>query len=253
VVVISWNRPGTGARKVAARDAMARAGVVVRYEDEELLVADKPAGLLTDAADQDQARHQDTLRKRVRAFIGREVWPAHRIDRHTTGLVLFAKTERAREHLKAQWVTRSPMREYRAWVEGEFRPDSGHFADWMAWDPAGRLQRPTPPHADHAWLAEADFEVTERFGALATELRVRLVTGRRNQIRLHVMLAGHPLLGEALYRLPESAKKSRVFFQRQALHAARLGVLHPATDEPIQWEAPLPSDLEDLLRKLRSR
>jgi 23S rRNA pseudouridine1911/1915/1917 synthase len=251
-VVIYWNRPGTGARKVAARDAMARAGVVVRYEDDDLLVADKPAGLLTDAADLDQARHHDTLRKRIQAFVGREVWPAHRIDRHTTGLVLFAKTERARDHLKAQWVEREPLREYRAWVEGRFARDAGHFADWMVWDSAGRLQRPAPPHSEGAWLAEADFEVTERFGDLATELRVRLVTGRRNQIRLHVMLASHPLVGEALYRLPESSRaRSRVFFPRQALHAAKLGVIHPATDEPIRWEAPLPPDLEDLVRRLR--
>jgi 23S rRNA pseudouridine1911/1915/1917 synthase len=255
-VVIHWNRPGTGVRKVAARDAMAKAGVVVRFEDEHVLVADKPAGLLTDAADLDQARYQDTLRKRVQAFVGREVWPAHRIDRHTTGLVLFAKTERARDHLKAQWVERKPLREYRAWVEGRFPRDSGRFGDWMGWDSAARLQRPVPPHADGAWFAEADFEVTERFGDLATELRVRLVTGRRNQIRLHVMLAGHPLVGEALYRLPPSSHPRRpprpppVFFARQALHAARLGVVHPATDEPITWEAPLPVDLEDLLARL---
>jgi 23S rRNA pseudouridine1911/1915/1917 synthase len=252
VVEIAWNRPGTGAKRVAAREGLERANVVLLHEDAAIVVADKPAGLLTDAADVDQARHEDTLRKRVRAWLGgRPVWPAHRIDRDTTGVVVLAKTPEARDALKAQWITRSPERVYTAIVEGRFRPDGrgeGRFSDWMAWDAAERIQRACAPDAPGAWLAEATWRVVERFGDRATGLEVRLVTGRRNQIRLHAMLAGHPLVGESLYRKREPT----VVFPRQALHAAALGFVHPTDGVPVRYEAPLPADLEQLLRSLRA-
>lgn len=247
-VVIAWARPGTGRRRTAGREAMERAGVTVLYEDPAMLVADKPAGLLTDAADQDQARHRDTLRKRVRAWLGgAEAFPVHRIDRDTTGVVAFAKTEPAREALRAQWETRSPERVYLAVVEGRVERDGGHFADWMAWDARVRVQRPCDPQADGAYLAEADWRVVERLRG-ATLIEVRLVTGRRNQIRLHAMLLGHPLVGEPLYR---RQGRERIPFPRQALHARRLGLKHPTTGAPVVFEAPLPPDLERLLARLR--
>lgn len=247
-VEIAWTRPGTGARKVAAREALSRAGVTVVYEDEHILAADKPAGLLTDAADAEQAKHQDTLRKRVRAWLdGRVVWPAHRIDRDTTGIVLFAKTALARQHLHQQWIERRPERVYMVFVEGAFPRDSGRFGDWMAWDAAARLQRPSSEGAPNAWFAEADFRVVERFGRRATQLEVRLISGRRNQIRLHAMLAGHPLVGEPLYR----RRDPELPFPRQALHARRLTVEHPATSAPTTFEAPIPLDLLQLSDRLR--
>lgn len=247
-VEIAWTRPGTGARRTAAREAMARAGVEIVHEDDHLLVANKPAGLLTDAADAEQAKYQDTLRKRVKAWLtGRPVWPAHRIDRDTTGLVCFAKTEAAREHLKAQWIERRPERVYLAIVEGAFPRSAGRFSDWMVWDGAQRLQREASADTPNAWLAEATYTVIESFGSKATALEVRLVSGRRNQIRLHAMLAGHPLVGEPLYRRRDATLR----FPRQALHALRLGLEHPGTGEPMSFEAPLPPDLVQLLAALR--
>lgn len=246
---IAWTRPGTGARRVAARDALARAGVTVVFEDEHILVANKPVGLLTDAADTEQARLEDTLRKRVRAWLdGRPVWPAHRIDRNTTGLVLFAKTEPARAHLKQQWIERRPERIYTAICEGPFPRTSGRFADWMVWDAKVLLQRPATAEAPHAWLAEAEYRIIEPYGRRATHLEVSLVSGRRNQIRLHLMLAGHPLVGEPIYR----NRDPQVPFPRQALHARRLVVEHPATGSPVTFEAPIPPDLQRLLATLRS-
>lgn len=249
VVEIAWNRPGTGARRVEAERRLDRAGVVVRYEDPHLLVADKPPGLLTDAADTDQRKHRDTLRKRVRAYLqADEVWPAHRIDRDTSGLVLFARTEAARENLLAQWHARTPLREYRVVVEGRWERRDGRAQDWMRWDANQRLQRPCGPEDAGAWLAEADIERLEDLSGRATSLAVRLVTGRRNQIRLQTLLAGHPLVGEPLYR----RRPATVPFPRQALHAFRLGFVHPATGEGVVFESPLPPDLERLLESLRT-
>lgn len=251
-IEIAWNAAGTSARRVAGREALQRSGVSIVYEDDAVLVADKPPGLLTDAATRDQARHRDTLRKRVRAWLGTaEVWPAHRIDRDTSGLVVFAKTPAARQSLHDQWVAREPLRAYLVVVEGRVAADEGHFADWMRWDPSRRRQRPVPPETEEAWLAEADFAVVKRFGGLATQLEVRLVTGRRNQIRLHAQLAGHPLIGETSYRDP--GRSSGVRFDRQALHAHRLGFRHPVDGRDVTFEAPVPPDLAKLLRFLRSR
>lgn len=258
-IVITWNRPGTGAKRVAAKEALERVGVVVRYEDDAILVADKPAGLLTDAADAEQHKHRDTLRKRVKAWLqGAPVWPAHRIDRDTTGLVLFAKTEAAQQILKEQWVTRSPTRVYLAVFQGSLETDKGQFGDWMRWDGIARLQRPCEPHVEDGWFAQADFQVKERFGSRGTLVEVRLITGRRNQIRLHAMLAGHPLFGEDLYRIParpgsRAAEREALLptLPRQALHAHRLGVIHPSTRQPVVFESPLPEDLSELIRRLR--
>lgn len=247
-VSIAWNRPGTGEKKVAGRVAMERAGVMVRHQDDAVVVVDKPPGLLTDAADADQAKHRDTLRKRLKAYLQAvDVWPVHRIDRDTSGLVAFARTEAAREHLAAQWHARTPLREYRLVVEGRFPRAEGRFSDWMAWDGRQRLQRPCGPDDEGAWLAEATFRVEERFGDRATLLQVRLVSGRRNQIRLHCQLAGHALVGEPLYRRREAT----IPFPRQALHAARLGFVHPTTGAPLELTSPLPPDLEGLLQRLR--
>lgn len=258
-IVIRWNQPGTGARRVAAKEALDRVGVVVRHEDDAILVADKPAGLLTDAADSDQLKHRDTLRKRVKAWLqGAPVWPAHRIDRDTTGLVVFAKTELAQKILKAQWIERTPTRVYLVVVEGAIEPDRGRFSDWMRWDGATRIQRPCEPDSEDAWLAQADWSVRERFDGRGTLIEVRLITGRRNQIRLHAMLAGHPLYGEELYRIPvrpgsraEARAATRPTIPRQALHAHRLGFVHPTTRQPVEFESPLPEDIAELLRRLR--
>jgi 23S rRNA pseudouridine1911/1915/1917 synthase len=109
------------------------------------------------------------------------------------------------------------------------------------------LQRPVAPDAPGAWHAEADFQVVERFVRRATSLEVSLISGRRNQIRLHAMLAGHPLVGEPLYR----RRDPQIPFARQALHARRLVIDHPATGEATTLEAPIPPDLIRLAADLR--
>lgn len=246
---VAWSRPGSAARKVRGREALERAGVRVLYEDQSVIAVDKPAGLLTDAASEEQRREEDTLKKRVRGWLGGgEAHVVHRIDRDTTGVVLFAKTLEAARRLDQQIHRQRPERVYLALVVGEVRGDAGRFADWMVWDRAQRVQRPSRPGAPEAALAEADWRVRERLRG-ATLLEVRLLSGRRNQIRLHASLFGHPLVGERLYRRPEDPRGPA--FPRQALHAARLGVEHPTTRRPLVVEAPLPEDLAALIASLR--
>lgn len=250
-VEVAWTRPGTNAKATAGRVALTRANVAVLHQDDAIVVVDKPAGLLTDAADAAQARDEDTLRKRLAAFVGGAVWPAHRLDRDTTGVVVFALTEAARAALKAQWIERTPERRYLTIVEGDFPGAQGRFADWMVWDEVARLQRPCAPNAPDAWLAEAEWTVLERFGGRATSLELALVTGRRNQIRLHAMLAGHPVVGEIQYRPRGRERQSPIRFARQALHARWLGFRHPTTGAPVRFEAPIPDDLRALSASLR--
>jgi 23S rRNA pseudouridine1911/1915/1917 synthase len=245
-VEIAWNRRGSSAARTAGREGMDRAGVGVVWEDDDLIVCDKPSGLLTDSADADQAKHQDTLRKRVRAWTGRAVFPAHRIDRDTSGLVCFGKDERLREPLMGQWAERTPLRRYLALVEGRIDAAGGLFCDWMVWDGKALLQRPCRAGSRGGVLAEADWEVLGR-SVRATLLAVRLRSGRRNQIRLHTRLAGHPLVGETLYRdWPPTVE-----FPRQALHAYQLGFRHPRDGRSLRFEAPVPADLRALLTTLR--
>lgn len=246
-VLLAWSQPGTAAKKVAHRDAAIRAGVRVVASDDAIVVADKPAGLLTDAADPTQERDHDTLRKRLRAMFGSKVAPAHRIDRNTTGLVLFARTPEALTALKEQFYARTPERVYLALVEGHVKGDRGRWADWMAWDGKQKVQEPCEATAEGAFRAEASWVVRERLRN-ATLLEVRLVSGRRNQIRLQAMLAGHPLVGEAVYR---QRGPTPIPFGRQALHAHRLGIVHPSTGQPITWTSPLPRDLVALIGTLR--
>jgi 23S rRNA pseudouridine1911/1915/1917 synthase len=245
-VEIAWSKPGTSKRRTTGREELQRARVAIVHQDEVIVVADKPSELLTDAADQEQQRHRDTLRKRIAAWLGAPVWPAHRIDRDTTGLVAFARSEPVRDALMAQWRARTPDRVYLAVVEGAVGREAGRWTDWMAWDGKARVQRPCAAEAGGAFLAEADWRVVERLGG-ATLIEVRLVSGRRNQIRLQAMLRGHALVGEGLYR----RGPARIPFPRQALHAARLAFDHPVTGARVTVEAPLPADLQRLLSQLR--
>lgn len=250
---VDWDRPGTSRRLVAAKKALVAAGVDVLWSDEAIVAVDKPAGLLTDSATREQYQREDSLRKRLAALLraeGDAVRIVHRIDRDTTGVVLAARTEAAEAALLAQFHRQEPVRVYRALVHGEPRP--GTWEDWMAWDRARRLQVPTRPEAPRAVLARAEVALVERFGDVA-EIEVRLVTGRRNQIRLQAMLRGCPLVGERLYVPEEWDPRGRIRFHRQALHAWRLGVRHPTTGAPIAFEAPFPTDIEELRGALRAR
>ena len=120
----------------------------------------------------------------------------------------------------------------------------------MSWDSERLVQRPAGPDTPGAVLAQAHYRVTSEFALGHSAVEVRLVTGRRNQIRLHAMLRGFPLVGERKYLAPGSEPRAGGI-ARHALHACRLAFDHPATGERITVESPVPPDLQRLLRGLR--
>lgn len=222
------------------------------YEDDALFVVNKPAGLLTiplpDHRETESVQEllEDYLRSRGRK---RRAFVVHRIDRDTSGLVMFAKDALSQKRIKDQFRRREPERVYWALVYGHPEPPAGTWRDHLFWDKDSLIQKQTHPKDPRAAEAISDYRVLEAFRD-ASLIEVRLRTGKRNQIRLQARLRGHTLVGEKRYVFgPETIRP--VEFARQALHAQRLALRHPADDRPLAFEAPLPADFASLLRKLR--
>lgn len=255
-VSIAWGKPGTGRLKHQARKGLAEAHLELLYEDEWLLAVNKPTGLLTDTASRHQSMYSDSMRVRLQRYLraqGDPVYVVHRIDRDTSGIVLAARTEPASKELRRQFRNHLPERCYLAVVHGVPEPVEAEWTDWMAWEPAKRIQRATAPEIEGSVQARTRMRTIAQFGRYAALIELRLHTGRRNQIRLQAQLRGHPLMGEKLY-LPEDWKgPSRPLIHRQALHALSLEVSHPRHRKPILFEAPLPPDMLQLLEVLERR
>lgn len=247
-VVRLWaDRPGS-----AQRRGPTRAGALdILYEDAALVVINKPAGLLTvplaarDAAVSVHAWLDAHLRRQGK----RRSHVVHRIDRDTSGLVVFAKNTRAQLALKKQFRRREPDRIYWAVVYGHPSPASGTWRDHLVWDPDALIQKETSPKDPRAAEAVSEYRVLETFRETSL-IEVRLQTGKRNQIRLQARLRGHMLVGERRYVYgPEQLRT--IPFERQALHARRLRVVHPDTGRLLEFEAPLPEDMNALITRLR--
>ena len=225
------------------------------YEDAELLVVDKPAGIVVHPAAGNRDRtllnglllHRPELRALPRAGI------VHRLDKDTTGLMVVAGTLRAHTSLVDQLRHRSVRREYDALVRGQVI--SGGTLD----APIGRhpVARTRMAVVTGGRAAVTHYRVQQRFPA-HTLLRVVLETGRTHQIRVHMAHLGHPLVGDPLYggrlQIPTGtsavAEEALRGFRRQALHATRLALRHPADGRELSWQAPLPADFATLLRAL---
>lgn len=253
-VVVDWNRAGTSPAHHRARAALVQADLKVLFEDDQVIAIEKPVGLLTDAADREQQLERDTVKKRLVQYLRPQgVHPivCHRIDRDTTGVVLFAKDERSAIELKRQFRLHLPERVYRCVVQGTPQGESGEWVNPMRWDQRQLVQVPCQESDGGAVVGRANWRLIEALAQGCSHLEVRLYTGRRNQIRLQCAMRGMPMVGEALY-VP-AGHHARVPFPRQALHAHRLQVLHPTTGEPLTIESPLPADFRGLLRSLHAR
>jgi 23S rRNA pseudouridine1911/1915/1917 synthase len=242
------DRPGTSRSGVRPR----RAGdLEILYEDDSLLVVNKPAGLLVVPLPRrdgtptvyDQVQHHLRPRGKRRPLI------VHRIDRDTSGIVVFAKDAGAQERLKEQFRRREPERVYQAIVYGHPSPASGTWRDHLLWDQKSLIQKQTYASDPRGKEAISEYRVVERFEE-ATLIEVRLVTGKRNQIRLQARLRGHTLVGEQRYIYGPDEIRT-IEFPRQALHAWRLGFRHPYDGRELRFEAALPADMEALIRRLR--
>ncbi|HBO5906964.1 TPA: 23S rRNA pseudouridine(1911/1915/1917) synthase RluD [Pseudomonas aeruginosa] len=226
------------------------------YEDEHILVIDKPAGLVVHPA----AGHQDGTLLNAMLYHVPDIANVpragivHRLDKDTTGLMVVAKTLEAHTKLVAQLQARSVSRIYEAIVIGVIT--SGGTID----APIGRhgVQRQKMAVVDAGKVAVSHYRVLERFRA-HTHTRVKLETGRTHQIRVHMSHIGYPLVGDPVYggrfRIPPVASQTLVQtlreFPRQALHARFLELDHPATGVRMKWESPLPEDFLWLLSLLR--
>lgn len=240
------------------------------YEDREVLVVNKPAGLVVHPG---HGNYTGTL---VNALAWHfkdtpdydvndpRLGLVHRIDKDTSGLLVIAKTPAAKTMLGAQFFNKTTRREYLALVWGDFDADSGTIVGNIARNPRNKLQMCVTDDPLVGKHAVTHWEVVERFGYV-TLVRCRLETGRTHQIRVHMLSQGHPLFNDERYGGDKILKgttssKYRQFIEncfetcpRQALHARTLGFVHPRTGEQMDFETPLPEDMSRLLEKWRNR
>src|SRR5215475_10999226 len=243
------DRPGSAERRYAERR---ESGLHLLYEDSSLLVINKPAGLLTVplTSQPDEPSLLDQVKYHLRSQKKTATLVVHRIDRDTSGIVVFAKTPEAQRNLKDQFERRTAERVYLAVVYGRPKPERGTWRDFLAWDQDQLRQQRAERRDRKAKEAVSHYRTMENFSGAAL-IEVSLVTGKRNQIRVQAGLRGHPLVGEKKY-VYEPAPRDRIKFGRQALHARRLKFLHPANDRPMSFEVAPPDDFQELIYKLRS-
>jgi 23S rRNA pseudouridine1911/1915/1917 synthase len=211
--------------------------VEIVFEDEHLLVVDKPAGLVSHPA----PGHDDpTLADAIDGFL------VHRLDRYTSGLLLVAKTEAVRDALQAQLKARRITREYLALVSGHPDTETGTIDAPLGRDRHNRTLMST--RTDKPRDAVTHFEVAERLPRTAL-LRVRLETGRTHQIRAHLAAIEHPVVGDPQYGGRESGR--RLGLARQFLHASKLMFRHPFTGELLACESKPPAELSHALDSAR--
>jgi 23S rRNA pseudouridine1911/1915/1917 synthase len=222
------------------------------FEDEHLVVVDKAAPFLTVPTDRHESntvvealnRHVSRSRRRGRVAV------VHRLDRGTSGLLVFAKSTEVAGELHAQFRARKTEREYAAIVAGELHNDEGTFSSRIA-TARKSLRRFSVRDGDRGEYAVTHYRV-ERQLRDATFVRVWLETGRRNQIRVHFAEARHPVLGDKRYE-PQLAQHRGWTARRLALHAAVLTFTHPRTGQQLKFESPLPDEFVHFLNRQSRR
>jgi 23S rRNA pseudouridine1911/1915/1917 synthase len=229
-------------KEAPARDDDAPAPYALAYRDEDLLVVDKPAGVVVHPA---RGHRTGTLAQALAEMAGGgeagRAGIVHRLDRDTSGLLVVARTEAVHRALKAQLQARAIVREYLALVEGRPPARTGTIDAPLGRDRRVRTRMST--ETDDPRAAITHFEL-ERTLPRTTLLRVRLETGRTHQIRAHLQAIGHPVVGD-----PEYGTAGRLGLERQFLHAARLAFTHPVSGARVDVSSPLPADLRAALER----
>lgn len=226
----------------------------ITYEDRDVIVVNKPRGMVVHPA---PGHYSGTLVNallyhcRDLSGINGVLRPGivHRIDKDTSGLLMAAKNDLAHASLAEQLKERTVARKYIALVHGNMEHDTGTIDAPIGRDPKDRKLYTVI--AQNSKNAVTHFQVTERFGDY-TLIELKLETGRTHQIRVHMKYIGHPLVGDPAYGIG-SAKQNLNFGGGQALHAHLIGFSHPRNNEYMEFSAPLPDDMSDILELLRRR
>lgn len=219
------------------RKKFASHGVEILYEDRDLVVIDKPSGLLSVATDHQKEHCVHSILKR--RFHTRRVFPVHRLDRDTSGILVFAYTEEARDHLKKQFEVHTIAREYNAVVQGAPSPTQGTWESYLVEEKNFFVRTASK---ERGQLAITHYKI-EQANAQFALLNLKLETGRKNQIRVQAKEAGCPLLGDEKYN-PSLGKKQH----RLCLHAIRLAFMHPTTKKTLVFISPPPVFFQKLVK-----
>jgi 23S rRNA pseudouridine1911/1915/1917 synthase len=203
------------------------------YEDDSLIVIDKPSGMLTIPTPKKESNTLSDLLNRELDERGIEVnaYPCHRLDRDTSGLIVYAKGKKMQQLMMEEFKNRNVKKVYTAFVHGKLKND----ADTIRIAIYDRNKR-------REESATTKYKVIERKKSF-TVIEVEPVTGRTNQIRIHFKEIGHPLVGEDVYAF---RRDFELRFKRAALHAGFITFIHPVTKERVQFIAPVPEDMENL-------
>jgi 23S rRNA pseudouridine1911/1915/1917 synthase len=235
--------------------------LTVVYEDSDLIVIDKPAGLVVHPAPGNPDR---TLVNALIAHcgtslsgIGGEARPGivHRLDKDTSGLMVAAKNDLAHQGLSQQFAEHSLDRAYNAVVWGALHPKSGTVTGRIGRNPHNRKKMAVVTHGGK--FAETHYRVLRAIGDIASLVECRLATGRTHQIRVHMSSLGHSIVGDPVYgargdarrlaQTDESFRAAAKALARQALHAVRIGFIHPRTKQQLSFDSSLPADIAALL------
>lgn len=219
-------------------------GLVILYEDRDILVVDKPAGLLTVATETDKLHTvhfalTDYIRKGS-ARSRKELHVVHRLDKQTSGVLLFAKTETAKLNLQGQW--KKTEKEYLAVVHGKFTERSGTITSYLTENKTSQVVHATTDTTSGK-LSHTAYKVL-RETKLFSLLEVHPLTGRKNQIRVHLADSGHPVVGDRKYG------KANERYDRMALHARSIRFNHPFSGRRLSFEAAVPEYFDRLVGRI---
>ena len=254
ITVISKGISIARATRNDARSEVEKAGVQILFEDENYIVVDKPSGMLTVAT----GKEKKTLYALLNAYIkvnarmqrkedllsGREpdrstakIWIVHRLDRGTSGVLVFAKNERAKDILQSKWKDLVAERKYVAWLEGKLEKERGAIQSWLAENPKSLKMVSLDQEAPGSQLAITHYRVLS-CSRHYTQVEFSLQTGRKNQIRVHAAWLEHPVAGDEKYGAQTDPVK------RLALHAETLVFRNPFSGKTVRCTSPLPACFE---------
>jgi RluA family pseudouridine synthase len=218
--------------------------IAVLYEDDAVVALDKPPGLPAVPIPGSEKPSAWSILADAMKLQRRRAYVVHRIDRFTSGVLLFAKTEASRDRLVRQFIAHTPTRQYLAVVRGRLAEREGALVHYFRRE--GMFQKLSVEGDANATRAEMRYSV-ERPLAGASLVRVELVTGLQNQIRVQFAAIGHPVVGDRKYHAAEATERR---ITRVALHAASLRFVHPVSGDSVLVECDLPADLRSLIQAL---